>query len=853
MAAEFTERRIQSNGQTVNFNIDRKQPYIDVQKNGQTTRIYGTQEQLDRYQNKKPDGSPNQINKAETAIPKGLVDVDPQDFLKAINKIQNGKSSVKPSSDGTTSGAAGSNLENIIRNPLENFASYSPLWTLAVLTPQQFNNPLSYRNANGLDFGGQTFDVKTKFVDDDGGFEGEKTTTLESGIIFSSAGRGDKYRTATAFGTPEYYIDNFEMTSVVAANTKTGNQNAINFTFDIMEPYSMGLLLQTLQVAAIKAGYVNYLDSPFLLKLDLVGYGEDGKVIKTIKPKFFVIKLKKVTFNVDETGSKYAVEGYPFNHQGYADTVDTAWTDINIQATTDSSNDSSISADERGTVRDVLATGSKSLVALLNENEQQLVDEGKYKIKDIYEIQFPENSSDFISNSNSEGTDQDNGATFTPGGPPNRRVGSAKKLNTTNKNIGNNSIAKSDFGFDVGEGGNFPFKDEKDVIDEETGRVKRGVMQIDEKSRTFHFMQKQKLTDIITQVILSSTYAKKATQESLTADGFINWFKIDVQVEFLEYDDLIGDFAKKYTFRVVPFKVHSSVFGNPNAVPPGLSELERKIVKRYDYIYTGQNVDVLNFEIKIDYLFYSGANPATETKTKNDQNLDQKGVKEKTAKEVKTEEGSEKKAQTANLGKSKIKKDASQFSLMKGGSGSTSVEQKVAENFHNAFINVTSADLVKVDLDIVGDTFWLVDSGLSNYFAKESETSSQLTEDGTMNYEGSDIYIYISFRTPADINTKRGLIEFSNKDKESPFSGIYRVYKCISNFESGKFTQTLNCVRMQAQPQDFDGKATTTSKQNATQVKVGGETKPKDNPSEKLITKENLVISEDGTRVIGGL
>jgi hypothetical protein len=190
---------------------------------------------------------------------------------------------------------------------------------------------------------------------------------------------------------------------------------------------------------------------------------------------------------------------------------------------------------------------------------------------------------------------------------------------------------------------------------------------------------------------------------------------------------------------------------------------------------------------------------------------------------------------------------------MKGGSGSTSVEQKVAENFHNAFINVTSADLVKVDLDIVGDTFWLVDSGLSNYFAKESETSSQLTEDGTMNYEGSDIYIYISFRTPADINTKRGLIEFSNKDKESPFSGIYRVYKCISNFESGKFTQTLNCVRMQAQPQDFDGKATTTSKQNATQVKVGGETKPKDNPSEKLITKENLVISEDGTRVIGGL
>jgi len=835
--AEFIERRLVETASgrldTRSRNIDRTQSYIDVQKRGGTVRIYGTQEQLDRYQNKKPDGSPNQITKAETAIPQGIVDLSKSESDKAVNEIVNGKSTIKPDTNASTSGVAGSNLENIIRNPLETFASYSPLWTLAVLTPQQFNNPLSYRNANGLSFGGQSFDVKTKFVDDDGGFEGEKTTTLESGIIFSSAGRGDQYRTATAFGTPEYYIDNFEMTSVVAANTKTGNQNAISFTFDIMEPYSMGLLLQTLQVAAIKAGYVNYLDSPFLLKLDLVGYGEDGKVIKTIKPKFFVVKLKKVTFNVDETGSKYAVEAYPFNHQGYADTVDTAWTDINIQATTDSSTDTALDPDERGTVRDVLATGQKSLVKLLNDNEQQLVNEGKYKIKDIYEIQFPESSSDFISHEGSDNTQSDQGATVTPGGPPGRSVSSGKKLNTTNKNIGNNTIAKSDFGFDVGEGGNFPFKDEKDVIDEETGRVKRGVMQIDEKARSFHFMQSQKLTDIITQVILSSTYAKKATQESLTADGFINWFKIDVQVEFLEYDDLIGDFAKKYTFRVVPFKVHSSVFGNPNAVPPGLAELERKIVKRYDYIYTGQNVDVLNFEIKIDYLFYSGANPATESKTKNEQNMDNKGVKEQTAKEVKTQEGEEKKAQTANLGKSKIKKDPGMFSMMKGGSGSTNVEQKVAENFQNAFINVTSADLVKVDLDIVGDTFWLVDSGLSNYFAKESDTSSQLTEDGTMNYEGSDIYIYISFRTPADINTKRGLIEFSYKDKESPFSGVYRVYKCISHFESGKFTQTLQCVRMQAQPQDFDGKTTTVNKQTSTQVKIGGESKPKDNPSEK--------------------
>ena len=72
MAAEFTERRIQSNGDTVNFNIDRTQPFIDVQKNGQTQRIFGTQEQLDRFQGKKPDGTPTLNFPPKTGIPKGV-------------------------------------------------------------------------------------------------------------------------------------------------------------------------------------------------------------------------------------------------------------------------------------------------------------------------------------------------------------------------------------------------------------------------------------------------------------------------------------------------------------------------------------------------------------------------------------------------------------------------------------------------------------------------------------------------------------------------------------------------------------------------------------------------------------
>ena len=841
--ADLKEYRIQSTGSAANFNITdetRKQPYITTRINGKDAKVYGTKEQLDTYQNKKPDGTTKQPTKEDTAIIKAFVEKFKKESgaTTDLDKDENEDEKKKP--EASNAGSSGTNLNGIVPNPLGQFASVNHLWTMAVLTPKQFNNPNLYRNAVGLSFANQSYDVSSTVDVDVAGpggikstFKDTRTASLQSSIVFSSAGRGDAERVNTKYGKPEYFVDNFNMTSIIAATPKTGNQNAINFTFDILEPYSMGLFLQSLQNAAIKAGYSNYLDSPFLLKLDIIGFDESSRIKKTIKPKFFILKLKKVTFSVDETGSKYAVEAYPYNHQGFSDTVDTAFTDINIGITTGTA---PMPQEEKGTVRDLLATGGNSLVALLNKNEELAVKQGRYDIKDRYEIHFPEKSSQRFTNQNQSSNDADAGATFNPADAGQNSVGGTEVDATTSQNIGNNPVAKSKFGFDAKSGGNFPFKTDKDVVDEETGRVNRGIMQIDENARSFHFTQKQKLTDIITQVILSSTWAKEATQKATKADGMIDWFKIDTQIEFLDYDASIGDFAKKYVYRVVPFKVHSSIFGNPNAIPPGYDILEKNIVKKYEYIYSGQNTEILSFDIDINYLFYSGANPQSESKTKNEQNKDNKGPSQSNEKEVEIEKGNNSTAQAANLGKSKVKKNPDLFNVLRGGSGDVDVEQKIAQSFQDAFINVTSADLVKINFTVMGDTYYLIDSGLSNYFAAESGSSNLLTEDGTMNYEGQDVYIYITFRTPADINERTGGFEFD--DGVSPFSGIYRVIKVISKFEGGTFKQELQCIRMQAQPTDFDGKKLTTSTQNNTTVKVTGEAKDKNNVSEEYVPNQ---------------
>jgi hypothetical protein len=72
-----------------------------------------------------------------------------------------------------------------------------------------------------------------------------------------------------------------------------------------------------------------------------------------------------------------------------------------------------------------------------------------------------------------------------------------------------------------------------------------------------------------------------------------------------------------------------------------------------------------------------------------------------------------------------------------------------------------------------------------------------------MNYEGGNVFVYLTFRTPSDIDEETGLYQFPTAGKESPFSGIYRVTQCENTFSDGLFKQKLKCVRQPGQSQDY--------------------------------------------------
>jgi hypothetical protein len=721
----------------------------------------------------KPDGTPALLDPVTTAVPNGLAKIITNlSEARAADPIKDGKSKVLPNPNSPISSVL--NLQNVVYNPLENFASYSPLWTLAVLTPKQFNNPDLYRK--------NPDDLENVVFSSGGRFDNVKVDNANARIV--------SQRVQTASGTPEYFVNNFVMKATVAANERTGNSNAVNFEFDIYEPYSMGLLLQSLQVAAKQAGYLNYLDNaPYVLRLDFEGWTESGLKLSSVLPKFFVLKLTSVKFTVNEQGSSYKVIGVPYNHAGFADTVNAIFNDVKI------------TVGPKGTVEEALQSGAESLASVLNGIEATLVKDNKIGIPDVYDIQFPNSSAEFTRATKLTKT---NSATQDPNNKDKNVIPGTKVQFVSDFDA--NVIGGSKFGFTAADGGNFPFKKRDDSVNDK-GLVIRDNMTIDPTKRTFQFAQGQTVTSIINQIILSSEYAKAAVIKQNAVDnlGFIKWWKIDVQVEMLEYDDKTGDFAKKITYRVLPFQIHHTVFSSVSTAPIGYPELQKKIVKAYNYIYTGANVDVLKFDIQIDNLFYSGINSSAENKSAKGADPNTSGgTGKKPAETTETPSGPDaKKVAVASGGRARNTRSPDLLKKAVGGTGATDVAKEVAENFHQSFLSGSSADMIKVNLEILGDPYWMVDSGFANYFAKPDPANDQQTEDGTMNYESGDVFVYLTFRTPVDINESTGLYQWPLAGKESPFTGIYRVIMCESSFQDGNFKQKLECLRMPGQEKDF--------------------------------------------------
>lgn len=610
-------------------------------------------------------------------------------------------------------------------NVLHDYALYNYVFTLCVLSADEINNN-SYRN----------------------------TGLANKRIILRSANGAPDNRIATNYPTDinpsgkyDFSLDDLTITSSAGFTAAGGNTNATTISFKIIEPYSMGMFFQVLQIAAMETGTSSYTLAPLMLMIEFYGHKNpnDQNIKIPNTTKYIPMRIADLDMKVSASGAVYQITAYPWAESAFSNIHSTLTTDVAIVGKT---------------VNELLMgsagpNSGKCLQAILNARglEEMKRSEDAKPPNQIF-FDFPESSADVT---------------------------------------GMNIIGQSSMGFDTKRTGMQPFGQEVNIYDATSGTFKRSRSIIDPQLSEFKFSQGSDLTNVINQVILMSEYGRKAL-DTVDEKGMVNWWRIETRT-FQNGSEVnsSGTVPKVIFYRILPYKVHISKFSAPGTKLKGKDQLAKEALKVYNYIYTGKNVDVLDFELKFQNGFYTqlsaDRNLAGGDSAMGAQSSSAVGTAPATEKMVLRDEPLSKVEISPAVHAVGIKSSLAQ----RGGGVLDDPKSIAARQFHDAITSQT--DQIELDLTIIGDPYYLSDSGMGNYSARQTQYSN-MNSDGAMDYQSGEVDIIINFRVPVDNGKPNGMYEFpEGKGLLERFSGLFQLITLESSFSRGKFLQTLNLAR----------------------------------------------------------
>ena len=784
-----SSRRLGSDGKTYNFNIDKSRPSTETTINGESVTVYGDADSLRSVYGSVTGGN---------LTPSSNITVNDEDLIADLEIIVSGKpntATVQPegSAAAYSIGSSFVNTQegNRLPNELENFASFNTIFTLGALSADECNDPENTYRKKGI---------------------------AENVILRSGGGNAKNVNTAyEQDGSIEYFIDDVEIESLISTSGKTGAATGTAINFTVHEPYSMGLFLQTVQLAAIKAGYTNYLEAPYLLTIEFAGWDQNGNNYTAQKSKRHIpLMFINMEFNVSQGGSVYTIEAVPYNEIALSDEIQTIKTETSFTGTT---------------VAEMLNNGVESLATIINGRLQDQKEKGEIKSNDYYIINFPKDRKtnakavrtqlqgilkqdrpiteiregegkdpDFIDEEYAQQVE----TTFGDGARVNSIAEALETITLSEPNeIGTSTILKDSFAQGDHPFGLARFSHQSTEAGESTNIFKRngneGVeLNLSSTARQFKFPSGYKIQKIIEEVVLTSDYGRKISEALADENGMVNWFKIETQV-FVVPDSAqtaqTGTNPKIYVYSVVPFKIAKEKIVLPTQGVAGQEQRKNVVNKVYDYIYTGNNRDIINFDIEFKTAFYSSVQA---DKGQLDASARADASKSAIAEDEQGLALASGDAATATAGKGEaqktIRENITNYINSKGGAGFQEIQTGIARQYHGALVN-SQADMIMSQLTIWGDPYFIPDSGMGNYNAAEGENIN-ITEDGSVDYQRSEVDIIVNFRTPVDYRQNTPFMEFPQETiAVKAFSGLYQVITVINKFSKNQFTQELELVR----------------------------------------------------------
>lgn len=659
-------------------------------------------------------------------------------------------------------------------NVLNNYRSVNYIFTLACLRLTTAHNPKVYRESELnnviLRSGGKgEFGIDGNIVSaatvSSGKVKYQTSASAEHDAISSKLVEGFNKNSPGRF---DFFIDNLQIDSYIAFTPISGATQPTKFSFEVVEPYSINGFLEALQVSAIAGGYPDYRSADFVLKVEFIGYPDNKDITDPeqipFSVRYFTIRITGMEVTVSERGTIYKIDAIPTNETIFGQ-PNKLKKSINMSGKT---------------VREILENFINNLNAQVSQSDKDSKENTRVSNQhDTYKIKF-------------QNYDDKKGFYGDTNKIADSKVEELLKSNTLYKfedpGTTNHSNAQK------ADGVATPSPNSQASTPE--------AIKYNPNGAQVQFSDGGMIHEVIASVIRDSSYVRDLIEHVKTnidtQTGLLDYFLVRTEIKNI---GTIDDVEKKpfyeYTYIVTPYKVHYTTIPGFASLGIDFKKLKVQSLREYNYVYTGKNTEVLNFKLNFNYLYFD-AMPPNNAKTDQLANKNSAGnsnnvnIKQKSSDMTMHAENQDSFARVMpDTGSVKVQRE--------GGNANQPQDDPygaMAKNMHQAIIN-SKAALIDGELEILGDPFFLVTGGIGNYNPKPASPGK--TTDGESNHMYGSCLITVNFANPIDYNTtdNGGLMYFS--PNKIPFGGLYRVIKVENKFREGKFTQTLQIVRVPGQ------------------------------------------------------
>lgn len=639
-------------------------------------------------------------------------------------------------------------------------------------------------------------------------------------------------------------IQDVEIEGFVGPNVRTRNATATSITIKIFEPYGAQLPDLLFQAAA-RMNIRNYLKAPWFLKLKLHGYDTDGTPVTVGDKWIWKLVLIDLASQISEQGSLHTITAMPLAEVALNNQY--CMLPMGVKA-------------DGETVGDAL----KNIIKSMNDN-----------IIETY------------------------GATNPP--------------------FVQFEIKDEKYPYDTMAGVTSPFE-HKLVLDAPQDGTQRP--NTDYGTQTSHFASGTDIPSVVDKLLARTETGVKIARVSRevpptdrpdteatvrAAASFMH--RVDTQVEYLQYDATLGDYAKKITYIVKPYQSVKLLTSVGRAMSfDKEKELNRRkaqhavdhgfMKKQYDYLFTGLNTEVEKFDINVNFrwavavpVMQSWANQSgtaarvdmavqaqnqTQQLQQNKNQIDEKTSQIEAANKAREDNnGQEDETASANrqqleaelaklkeenrqlgtlVGKTRdavnaqaeqqilqrrgaapvgritdgeddIYQNAQREEYMGAGQNGTSflpisivqdpdapissvrsgsnTDNNPFKSVYGAFLNQLygsfDGNLQNIDLEIRGDPYWLGPGSSGPAYDSPSD-------DETPNFMNGEHIFVFRFKLPQGYDESTGTISVAKDDKSEKkqasggnsniFTGFYAAITVTNHFREGRFTQTLQGVRI---------------------------------------------------------